>query len=510
MGKFNDFQWEDEETTTTSQPQAAASDDEFEALLANEAVQRVAVYNGAQVEGTILSLSSGSDTILVEISASQTGVMDKADLLEEDGTLKYKEGDAISAYVVSTKQGIQLSRSLGKSHQAGKDLELAQANRVPVKGKVVKDVKGGFEVMILNKRAFCPVSQIDSKYVEQKADYINKDFDFIVEKVEGNGRNIVVSRTALLKEKARLRTDELKAKVGTEEILSGSVTDLRDYGALVDIGGVEGFLHVSEISYARISRPSDILSRGENIKVKLLSIDDSGDRPRISLSMKAVDQDPWLTVRERFKESENYSGKVLSFGKHGAFVQLEPGVDGMIHLSEMSWEKRVHDPSEVLSIGAMVSVRVLSIDSDQKRISLSLKDIQDDPWQGVAEDFKPGTATEVTIERLKGFGAIATLRAGVTGLIPMKTLKAAFGEGYRKHCSPPKSLSAIVAKVELDQKKVLLTLPDVEDTAEDDTDYREFLATKKPATSEASGQKGNKRGSFGDLLAAAQAKKGKS
>ncbi len=499
MAKFNDFQWEDE-TEVVNEP-ARAQHDEFAQLLASERIRSLDLRVGNQVEGTILTLSPESDTVLIELSPSQTGVMDKQDLLDAEGNLSVQVGDRVTAFVTSLKLGILLSNSLGKSHQSGKDLEMACANQVPVRGRVIKDVKGGFEVAVLGKTAFCPVSKIDSRFVENKAGYINQDFDFLIEKYEQNGRNIVVSREKLLKELARVRVQELKGKIDSEEILTGTVSDLRDYGAMVDLGGVDGFLHISEISHARVSKPSDILSRGEKIRVRVIKIDDSGDRPKISLSMKAVEQDPWLSILDEFKVGSTYPGKVLSFGKHGAFVQLKPGIDGMIHLSEMSWEKRVYNPADILRIGDEVSVRILDINLDNHRVSLSLKDIKDDPWADALQSFKPGTALKVQVESLKGFGAIAALRSGVTGLIPLKTLKAAFGEAYKKHCSPPKEIDAIIVQIDTEQKKVLLSLPGAEVSSEDNSEeYREFLGVRKAKDSAA-------RGTFGELLAKATQKK---
>lgn len=498
MAKFSDFQWEDEEESLEQQ----SKDDEFARLLKEEPLSNVPLRVGEQVEGTILSLTPESDDVLVEISGSQTGVIDKKDLYDEDEGLSYKIGDKIKAYVTSMRGSIQLSKSLGKGHESQKSLEMAYEQQMPVRGKVMADSKGGFEVSVLGKKAFCPVSQIDLRFVEDKAPYIGRDFEFLIETFNQNGRNIVVSRKKLLSRLAEEKLQQLMDQGETDEVFTGVVTDLRDYGAFVDIGGIEGFLHISELSYSRVTKPSDLLTRGETIKVKVLSAERRDGKPRVSLSMKAIDQDPWVDVLTDFKEGESYPARVTRLTKHGAIVELKPGIEGMIHLSEMSWGKRVYDPQTICNVGDQIEVRILAIDSEAKRMSLSMKALQDDPFSRFSQEVKPGSEVDGKVEKLKGFGAIVRLSEGVTGLIPMAVLKKAFGEGYRKHSSPPKEIKVVIKRVDQEDEKVLLSLPNIEE----DEDSFDFEAYEKEKSQQV---KSAETGSFG-LLLAERLKQGKS
>lgn len=495
MAKFNDFQWEDEEESSQKDKNESTSD--FASLLAGENLEFLQLQQGEQVSGTIVTIPKESNDVLIELSPSQTGVIDKQDILEEDGSLSKAVGDRIVAYVISLTDGIQLSSTLGKSQQAERDLEMAQSHRLPVKGKVTKDIKGGFEVSIFGKSAFCPVSQMDTKFIENKADYLNKEFEFLITKLENKGRNIVVSREQLLKDQAAERIQAIKASIqqDKDQILEGTITQLRDYGAFVDLGGIDGFLHISEISYARVERPGDILSPGERVRVKVLSVEEKDQKTRISLSMRAVAQDPWTIVHDEYKELESYKGRVIRISKHGAFVELKPGLDGLIHLSEMSWEKRIYDASEVVSVGDEVTVRIIEIDDEKRRISLSLKDKEQDPWKKVSE--LQGQTINGKVEKLKGFGAIIQIIPGISGLLPLKTLRSVHGETYRKVASPPKMIEVTITEVNLEEKKVLLSLPQAKDE-DDGEDYKEYIKQKRETNQD---KLQDAQGSFGKLLA---------
>jgi len=493
LAKFSDFQWEDETDTETENPKNQENSD-FASLLDGEKFETLNLRVGQAVSATISSISTSSENVLVEISAQQTGVMDKQDLLDENGDYLAQEGQSVDLYVVSLRDStIQLSTSMGSAHQSLLDLEVAQENAVPVKGKVVKANKGGFEVAIMNRQAFCPISKIDRNFVENPQDYVGKDLEFLIEKVEANGRNIVVNRSKILEQAAIKRLEDLKKSLADEQILEGRVREIRDYGAFVDLGGIDGFLHISELSFARQDRVSDFITVNEMVRVKIIEIKQEGDRSRISISMKAVEQDPWLAIDD-LDESVIHQGKVLKISKHGAFVQLKPGLDGFVHLSEMSWEKRVHSANDVLSIGDIVDVKILNIDKPLKRISLSLKGTVDDPFDIFSGRTSIGHTMVGKITNLKGFGAIVELEPGITGLVPISTLKVAHGESYRKKCSPPQELQVTIKEINREERKILLALPGTENTDEDQ-DFRQYLGETRPKASA-------QTGSFGELLKA--------
>ena len=503
--KYADIQWEDDdsEQPTSNDQQSVLQGEErfdFASALAKESIQAVKIYSGMQIEGRVISISPTSNDVLVEISPIQTGVLDKIQITNEDGTFKAQAGDKIKAYVVSKSQDeIQLSMTLSHSRQAAEDLVAAMKNRVPVRGKVAKENKGGFEVTVLGKTGFCPVSQIDTHFVANKAEYIGREFDFLITKVEYGGKNIVVSRSELLRQEAEKKFDEISAALPDAPVLSGVVREVRDFGAFIDLGGFEGFVHVSELSHSRISRIQDFLSKGDKIRVKPIRVEVKDGKRRLALSMKATSDDPWSTAVENFKEGQSYPATVVKLETFGAFVSLVPGVEGLIHVSEMSYEKRVTHPSQVLAVGDKITVRVLGINEEQKKMSLSLKDKNSDPWLSVSTQFPVNSLVQGKVERLKDFGAIIELVPGITGLLPTGTLRKAFGESFRKHASPPKEIQVSVRAIDTEHKKILLSLPNIGEDTDDAHDYKAWVEeqNKAPQT-----KASKDTGSFGALLAA--------
>lgn len=504
------IQWEDEDSDfdEDSQLQAEADRAEFADLLATDQPDREPVIrDGEKISGIISRIPPQSGDVIVEISSRHTGLLDKQDITDADGKLTHQEGDTIEAWVTRGKDGaIQLTVSMSKSAQAARDLETAYHGRIPVKGRVVKENKGGFEVNLMNRTAFCPVSKMDTSYIENKTEWIGRELTFLIDKFDASGRNLVVDRRRLLEQEAAEKLARLREELTPDTILDGTVKDLKDFGAIVDLGGMEGMVHISEVSWARVARIQDYLSRGEKVRVKVLSIEenDSG-RPRISLSMKAVEQDPWLTAAAEIKPGDSTTGKVTNLTAFGAFVEIRPGIEGMIHISEMSWEKRIMHPSEVVQTGDEVSVRILSIDENARKIALTLKDAAGDPWERTRTDLVPGTIVDGQVEKLKGFGAIIAVAPGLSGLLPLGTMKAAHGEGYRRHCSPPKAFPVEILSIDDEDKKILLGIPGIRQDKEEQEAFAEYQKTE-------STQRDNKpsaSGSFGELLAAklADAKK---
>ena len=495
-----DVVWEDEDAgfDPEKKKQQSESKAEFSQLLSREVFDDTFIRTGERVKGLILSIDDSSQEVLVELSPRHTGFIERSQLIDDTGALKYKKGDFLEAYVIGRSHGtFQLSITMGHSRQAAQDLQIAQQNRVPVSGKVVKENKGGFDVMIFGKSAFCPVSQIDTVFVEDKTPYIGKEFDFLIESIEEDGRNILVSRAKLLKMAAERKLVELKASLKPDDIFDGIVKDIRDYGAFVDIGGIDGFLHVSELSYSRVAQVRDMLAVGERVRVKILTIEEKDGKNRISLSMKAIEQDPWLTVASAFSPLSYYEGKVTRLTKFGAFVELKPGIEGLIHLSEMSWERRVTKPEEILNVGDLVKVRIIEIQSAERRISLSLKDIEANPWHNVSAKFPQGKTVTGKVERLKGYGAIIEIAPGLSGLLPTGTLKQAYGDGYKRKASPPQEITVLVARIDEASRRILLSLPEVV-SSEDDRDYQQYLAEESAEKKVSVPQ--SKVGSFGALL----------
>jgi small subunit ribosomal protein S1 len=500
-----DINWDEDdgsfEATFKESGRHGASDDEFLQMLSETKDQQVADFRvGDKVTGTISAISDHSDDVTIEIGTKTSAVMSKQELLEPDQDKVYKPGDSVEAFVVSKSGGeIVLGRSM--SHRVAKDqaLDSAYSAGLPVRGKVLKANKGGFDVQVLGKSAFCPVSQMDTKFVkeDEKDRYLGKEFDFLIEQM--SGRNIVVSRAALLRKAQSEQLAVIKGRLGENPVFDGVVTELRDFGAMVDFSGINGMVHISEVSHSRVSHVSEVLQIGQTVKVKVLSIDEQKGLPRVGLSIKQAGENPWDAAADKLAVGQNYSGRVVRLETVGAFVEISPGLEGLIHISEMSWGKRINHPKEILKVGDVVNIRVLAVDLNSRRISLSLKSLDDDPWQKVERDLKPGTICKGKVSSLKGFGAIIDLEQGVTGMLPTGVLKAAYGEAYRRHASPPKDIEVVIAKIDPDERKILLTLPNLAADDGIDTDFKEYVESEKirqasPAVKEKS------TGSFGELL----------
>ena len=503
-----EVQWEDQDTgfEEASKDQGDQNSDEFQKMLANESTEDIDFEPpavGDKVIAKISYIGQDSDDIMLEIGGKSSAVIAKQDLFDDQGQLSKAVGDEVSAFVVSIIDGeIVLSNSMSHSVAKKHAVEAAYESKVPVKGKVTGTQKGGYEVFIMGRKAFCPVSQIDNRFVENPEDYVGKELDFRIQKI---GRDLVVSRSILLDELAKTALADVKESLSKGTPVTGKVSDLKDFGAMIDLGGVVGMAHISELSFGHPSHASEVLKIGQKVKAKVLNVDDSGKKPRIGLSIKALLTNPWDNIEDDFKVGESYRGQVIRLADFGAFVELKEGVDGLIHLSEMSWLKRIHHPKEVLKVGDQVLVRLVELNPLKQRISLSMKAIEDDPWFAVDERFKVGMELDARVVELKSFGAVVELAEGLTGTVPTFALKSAHGDSYRKKCCPPNELKVIIQEVNKDKKRITLTLQSLKGQENDADDYKQYLAQQDAAQ----GQKGESKsqGSFGDLLQASLKKK---
>ena len=364
---------------------------EFAALLEQDDTQRSyrEVSVGERISGTIGIL--GDTTAFVDYGGRSEAAIDIQELRNEMGELIYNTGDTIQAFVAATEGEVRLTLSLRASNR--QVLRQAFENGIPIEGRVTGFNTGGLVVNIGGLRAFCPLSQVEAGYCDNPESYAGQTHTFKILELRGRGRNIVVSRRAHLEAEAQRRAKELRDKLSEGTEMDGKVTRVERFGAFVDLGGVEGLVHVSEISHQRVENPRDVLSAGDQVRVKILELKGlGGDKERISLSLKALQPDPWDEASERLHEGEVITGKVVSLQSFGAFVELIPGVEGLVHISQLSAERRINKPGEVVSVGQEVQVRIQGIDREQKRISLSMKAAQQDAAQTAEaqeiEDFR--------------------------------------------------------------------------------------------------------------------------
>ena len=380
---------------------------------------------GDKVKGTIISI--GKDTVFIDTGTKVDAVVDKKELFDEDGTLPYQEGDTIELYaVVVNEQEIRLSHAL--SGVGGLEmLQDAHENNIPIEGKVSGTCKGGFHVQILQRRAFCPVSQMDVNYVETPEDYVGQTLDFLITQFENYGKNIVVSRRRLLEaEIAETRSNFLgELTVGKE--LEGTVMRLMPYGVFVELApGIEGMVHISELSWSRLDTPEEAVSPNQRIFVKVIGIEagETPDRKKIALSVKRLKNDPWESAEGQFMVGQQLEGKVTRIAGFGAFVEIAPGIEGLVHISEMSNTRRVLKVEDVVTAGDLIQVIIKELDTNRRRISLSIRDTQDDPWSAVKDQFVVGQYIEGTLAKKESFGYFIDLAPGITGLLPKSKIKA--------------------------------------------------------------------------------------
>ncbi len=358
---------------------------EFAALLAesDNKGDRKEVAVGEKVTGILQEI--GSSVAFVSYGGRSEAAIDTLELKDESGNLKYKTGDTLEAYVASIEGEVRLTLSLKSSNS---DL-LRQAfeSGIPIEGKVTGFNPGGLVVNVSGARAFCPMSQIDTRFCEDPAVYAGQTLTFKILELRGRN-NVVLSRRAYLAEENAKQANELRKKLVEGAEMTGVVTRMERFGAFVDLGGVEGLIHVSEIGHTRVENPGDVLQKNQEVRVKILEIKNLGEKnERISLSLKALQEDPWDKLVNQFSEGAIITGKVVSIQNFGAFVELAPGVEGLVHISQLSSGKRISKPGEVVSIGQEVKAVIREINRKQRRISLSMRAVEEDAQQNAeAED----------------------------------------------------------------------------------------------------------------------------
>lgn len=353
---------------------ADAPSAEFAALLKESDNQNYhKVSPGKKITGTIREI--GQSSAFIDFGGRSEASIDIRELSDPSGALQYKPGDPLEAFVASTDGEIRLTLSLRASSR--QMVRQAHQNDLPIEGKVTGFNSGGLVVNMGGLRGFCPMSQIDTKYCHDPASYAGQILTFKIIELRGRN-NVVVSRRAYLREERRKKADETRRQLSEGDERSGVITRIEHFGAFVDLNGVEGLLHVSEISHARVKHPRDVLKKGQEVHVKILGLKNLGKKnERVSLSMKVLKKDPWETVIDRYQVGQVIAGKVVSIQNFGAFVEIEPGVEGLVHISQISSEKRISNPSEVVSVGQGIKAMIREINRRQKRVSLSMRAVEE-------------------------------------------------------------------------------------------------------------------------------------
>lgn len=379
-----------------------------------------AVQPGEIVRGRVVNI--GPEFVTIDIGYKSEGHIPLAEFRQRDGQLTVSEGDELEVYFDSAdsdQEGIVLSRAKAEQFRIWRDIEEAFNSHTPVDGSIVGKVKGGLRVDI-GVAAFLPGSHVDIRPIRDLDQFLGKTGKFAILKYNRARSNVVVSRRAVLEqERTALREETLKV---LEEgvILEGTVKNITDYGAFVDLGGLDGLLHITDMSWGRIGHPSEMIKAGETLKVVVLKFD--VEKERVSLGLKQLVPDPWGSVTERYLPGSRVQGKVVSLADYGAFVELEQGVEGLLHVSEMSWTKRISHPSKLLSVGDEVEIVVLDLDPAHRRISLGLKQVSPNPWETVRATHPVGSRIHGKVKSITDFGVFIEVEEGIDGLAHISDL----------------------------------------------------------------------------------------
>jgi len=368
---------------------------------------------GAIVSGTILR--KVGNEVIVDIGYKSEGIIPINEFGKDEEIVPGQTVDVLIETLEDQDGRVSVSKEKAHFHKVWKDIKEAYDTGSEIKGTIVRRIKGGLKVRIMGVEAFLPGSQVDLRQVPNLEQFIGKEFDFRVIKLNKRRRNIVVSRRQVLEEARAEQKEALIKELEEEQVRKGVVKNITDFGVFVDLGGIDGLLHITDMSWGRVRHPSNMFSIGDEIEVKILKFDK--ERERISLGYKQLQPFPWDGVSERYPVGSITKGKVASITDYGAFVELEPGVEGLVHISEMSWTKHIRHPSKVLSVGDEIEVMVLNVDEEEKKISLGLKQTLDNPWDSIEERYPVGTEIEGKIRNLTSFGAFVEIEEGIDGLV---------------------------------------------------------------------------------------------
>lgn len=446
---------------------------------------------GQKIRSRIAGISG--DFAYLDVGGKSEAVIDLKEFLNENGEYSIKEGDEVEAFFVSFGGGLKKFTTLirGYSTLDLSGIRDACEAHIPISGKVTAELKGGFEVRVGKVKCFCPFSQIDLRGARETQAYIGQRFSFMVLEYKENGRNVVLSRRVILEEEQEKQRKAFRESLQTGMDITGKVKSIQKFGAFVDIGGIDGLIPLSELSWNKSEKPSDILNVGDEVTVRVVGIE--WERERITLSLKAILPDPFLAIPEKYPPGSMVRGMVVRLESFGAFVNIEPGVDGLIPISKLGAGRRIKHPKEVLETGQFVEVQVVEIDPDKRRISLSME-------QKIAfEDVllpSPGDIIEGIVERVISAGVLLKIKPGLMGFIPNGEMGTLKGTNHNRMFPPGSVMQAVVVEIDEKRNRVTLSRSKVDEKVERDT-YEQYRDKTYKEEKSSGGL-----GSLGELLKA--------
>jgi small subunit ribosomal protein S1 len=419
-------------------------------------------YPGAIISAKVIGIDD--DFVTLNAGLKSEGIVPVEEFYDKDGSLEISLGDTVEVALDSVEDGhgeTLLSREKAKRQEAWRKLSKSHENNETVTGLISGKVKGGFTVEIGTIRAFLPGSLVDVRPVRDPSYLEGKELEFKVIKMDLKRNNIVVSRRAVVEEESSADRQALLESLHDGQELHGIVKNLTDYGAFIDLGGIDGLLHITDISWKRVKHPSELLSVGQDVKVKVLSFD--SERNRVSLGMKQLGNDPWVDLVERYPIGKRLQGKVTNITDYGCFVEIEEGVEGLVHMSEMDWTNKNVHPSKVVSMGDLVDVMVLEIDEDRRRISLGMKQCVGNPWQQFASVHSKGQKVSGKIRSITDFGIFIGLDGEIDGLVHLSDISWTVpGEEAVKQFKKGQELEAVILAIDPERERISLGLKQLE------------------------------------------------
>src|ERR1700690_479742 len=447
---------------------AAASDD-FAAALENFTTEtEESVGDDHVIKGTVVKLTGTH--VVVDFGSKSEGMLPLAEVLDHEGQPRFKPGDEIDVMREKgeTEDGYpKLSHQKAQRLRAWDDIERAHSEKKPIKGVVVDRIKGGLTIDINGAHAFLPGSQVDLRPIRNLDGMKGQTIEVAVIKLNKKRGNIVVSRKQLLEEEQSEKRGKTLEHLEEGAILTGIVKNLTEYGAFVDMGGIDGLLHITDMSWGRLTHPRDLVNVGDQIQVKVLKYDK--DKQRVSLGFKQLTPDPWLDAEHRYPVGAHVHGRVISVTDYGAFVELEQGIEGLVHVSEMTWSKRMKHPSKLVNVGDQVDCVVISVTPTERRISLGMRQLASNPWDTLHDKYPVGMTVEGRVRNLTDFGAFIEIEDGIDGLVHVSNLS------WTKRVKHPSEIlkkgdrvKAIVLAIEPDKRRLSLGVkqlqPDIWET----------------------------------------------
>ncbi|WP_367607148.1 30S ribosomal protein S1 [Legionella sp. W05-934-2] len=434
--------------------------------LFEQSIANTQFYPGAIIDAKVIKIDD--DFVTLNAGLKSEGIVPVEEFIDnKSGELEVSLGDVVEVALDSVEDGhgeTLLSRERAKRMEAWRNLSKSYESSETVTGIITGKVKGGFTVEIGNIRAFLPGSLVDVRPVRDPSYLEGKELEFKVIKMDAKRNNIVVSRRAVVEEENSADRQALLESLHDGQELHGIVKNLTDYGAFIDLGGIDGLLHITDISWKRVKHPSELLTVGQDVRVKVLSFDK--DRNRVSLGMKQLGNDPWVDLVERYPITKKIEGKVTNITDYGCFVEIEEGVEGLVHMSEMDWTNKNIHPSKVVSLGDMVQVMVLEIDEERRRISLGMKQCIGNPWQDFSEKHSKGEKVSGKIRSITDFGIFIGLIGEIDGLVHLSDISwNETGEEAVKHYKKGQEVEAVILGIDAERERISLGIKQLEEDA---------------------------------------------